>query len=207
MVVHENHARRAFDDGRPEHLPGVDQGRIQNAASNQYPPNHSMLGVQQEGMELLLAEIPQERPQSGKDVFRAPNGLLVPSRVHGCPTPQFQGCDDPACRWRTRVRVGPPGIPAAGWRGGERKPGVGAAEFWCRSWSATSSADPYFPPLLTRIARSSRTERAVGPRVRRRSLGRSPTNQWEIGAFSRTSLFAFAGHPRLSTILHLPKEK
>jgi hypothetical protein len=59
MVVNEDDSGGALYDGGSEHLPGVNQGRVEDAAGHENGPEDPMLGIQEKGVEFLLPEVPQ----------------------------------------------------------------------------------------------------------------------------------------------------
>jgi len=94
MVMNQDHPRRTLNDGCSKDLSWMNQGGVQDTAGNQDIPDNPVLSVQKKGVELLLPEIPEERPYSGEDISWTSNRLVIPSRFHRCTAPEFHGSDD-----------------------------------------------------------------------------------------------------------------
>ncbi len=92
--MNQDHPRRTLDDGCSKNLSWMNQGGVQDTAGNQNIPDNPVLSVQKKGVELLLPEIPEERPHSGEDISWTSYRLVFPSRFHRCTAPEFHGRDD-----------------------------------------------------------------------------------------------------------------
>jgi hypothetical protein len=90
MVVDHDDARRRFRDRRPEDLPGVDQGAVQQAPGDEHLAQHLTLGVQGEKVELLHLEVSETAAEQANHVFRLSNALDRGPFFPGEPGTEFE---------------------------------------------------------------------------------------------------------------------
>jgi hypothetical protein len=105
MIVNQNHTGGALDDGGPEYFSGVNQGSVQDSPRYQNVPDHPMLRIQKQGMELLLPEIPKKRADPGKHVGRASDSFVPGGDVRSGTAPELQGGHDAGTRCRSDPRL------------------------------------------------------------------------------------------------------
>jgi len=106
VIVDQNHTSGTLDDGGPEHFPRMYQRCIEDAAGNQHTPDHPVLGVEEERMELFLGQIPEEGPDPGEDIAGSPNRLILSPRFHGRSTSQFHSRHNSGGGGRSNPRLG-----------------------------------------------------------------------------------------------------
>jgi len=72
----------------------VDQGGVQDSPSHQDVPDDPVLGVEKEGVKLLLLKVPEEGPHPCEDIGGTSKGILPPLGLRRHPPPQLQGRHD-----------------------------------------------------------------------------------------------------------------
>ena len=102
----EDHPCSTLHDGGPKNLPGMDEGGVQNPTGHQNIPDDPVLGVQQQRVELLLAEVTEEGAHTCKDVTGALDAAVSFPWLGGCTAAQLEGRLDPGGRSRPDAGLG-----------------------------------------------------------------------------------------------------